>query len=235
MTATYTGMMDEIRKVFAKANGVQPALFSANSAGACPTCNGLGSIYTDVGYFDQIVTICESCEGSRYVDEVLDYRLRGANIAEVLAMSAVEAARFFTERPVLRTLTAMVDVGLGYLSLGQTLSTLSGGERQRLKLAMELGTAGKVYLLDEPTTGLHLQDVGVLIGLLDRLVDSGSTVVVIEHHPDVISQADWVVDLGPGAGSAGGSVVFTGTPADLVSSGTITGDCLRDHLQGRAD
>ena len=232
MTATYTGMMDEIRKVFAKANGVKPALFSANSAGACPTCNGLGSIYTDVGYFDQIVTVCESCEGSRYVDEVLGYRLRGLNIAEVLTLSATEAAAFFTEKAVRRTLTAMVDVGLGYLSLGQTLSTLSGGERQRLKLAMELGTAGKVYLLDEPTTGLHLQDVGVLVSLLDRLVDCGSTVVVIDHQPDVICQADWVVDLGPGAGTAGGTVVFTGTPADLVTSGTTTGNCLLDRLGG---
>ncbi len=230
MTATYTQMMDEIRKVFAKANGVAPALFSANSAGACPTCNGLGSIYTDVGYFDQIVTVCESCEGSRYVDEVLGYRLRGVNIAEVLAMSATEAAAFFSERSVQRTCTSMADVGLGYLSLGQTLSTLSGGERQRLKLAMELGTRGRVYLLDEPTTGLHLQDVEVLVGLLDRLVDGGSTVVVIEHHLDVVSQADWVIDLGPGAGSAGGTVVFAGTPRDLVGSGTTTGDCLRDHL-----
>jgi excinuclease UvrABC ATPase subunit len=232
MTATYTGMMDEIRKLFAKANGVKPALFSANSEGACLTCNGLGSIYTDVGFMDQIVTVCESCDGSRYVDEVLEYRLREANITDVLAMSATQAAEFFTEKAVRRTLTSMVDVGLGYLSLGQTLSTLSGGERQRLKLAMELGTSGKVYLLDEPTTGLHLGDVEVLVGLLDRLVDGGSTVVVIEHHLDVISQADWVIDMGPGAGSAGGAVVFEGTPLDLVTSGTTTGDCLREHLAG---
>jgi excinuclease ABC A subunit len=232
MTATYTGMMDEIRKLFAKANGVKPALFSANSEGACRTCNGLGSIYTDVGFMDQIVTVCESCDGSRYVDEVLEYRLRGANITDVLAMSAVRAADFFTEKAVRRTLTSMVDVGLGYLSLGQTLSTLSGGERQRLKLAMELGTSGRVYLLDEPTTGLHLGDVEVLVGLLDRLVDGGSTVVVIEHHLDVISQADWVIDLGPGAGSEGGCVVFEGPPDKLVRSGTTTGDCLREHLAG---
>ncbi len=230
MTATYTGVMDEIRKAFAKANGVKPALFSANSEGACPTCNGLGVIYTDLAFLDQIVTTCESCEGSRYVDAVLQLRLRGASIADVLAMSAVHAADFFTEKPIRSSLQAMVDVGLGYLSLGQTLRTLSGGERQRLKLAMELGRAGQVYLLDEPTTGLHLGDVEVLVGLLDRLVDGGSTVVVIEHHLDVISQADWVVDLGPGAGSDGGTVVFAGTPADLVRSGTTTGECLREHV-----
>ena len=230
MVSTYTGMMDEIRTLFAKANGVKPALFSANSEGACPTCNGLGSIYTDVGFMDQIVTLCESCEGSRYVDVVLDFTLRGRNIAEVLTLSAADAAEFFSEKKVRKSLISMVDVGLGYLSLGQTLSTLSGGERQRLKLAMELGTAGKVYLLDEPTTGLHLGDVEVLVGLLDRLVDGGSTVVVIEHHLDVISQADWVIDMGPGAGSDGGTVVFEGTPNDLVSSGTLTGECLRDHL-----
>ncbi|HEU0103326.1 MAG TPA: excinuclease ABC subunit UvrA [Mycobacteriales bacterium] len=230
MTATYTGIMDDVRKVFAKANGVKPALFSANSEGACPTCSGLGVIYTDLAFLDQIVTTCESCEGSRYVDEVLGYRLRGRSIAEVLAMSAGTAAEFFTETPIRSSLTAMVDVGLGYLSLGQTLNTLSGGERQRLKLAMELGKAGQVYLLDEPTTGLHLGDVEVLVGLLDRLVDGGSTVVAIEHHLDVISQADWVIDLGPGAGSDGGTVVFAGPPAELVDSGTITGQSLKAHL-----
>ncbi len=230
MTATYTGMMDEIRKAFAKANGVKPALFSANSEGACPTCNGLGVIYTDLAFLDQIVTTCESCEGTRYVDSVLEMRLRERNIAEVLSMSAVAACDFFTEKPIVGTLTSMVDVGLGYLSLGQTLNTLSGGERQRLKLAMELGNAGQVYLLDEPTTGLHLGDVEVLVGLLDRLVDGGSTVIVVEHHLDVISQADWVLDMGPGAGSDGGTVVFEGTPTDLVGSGTTTGLSLRDHL-----
>lgn len=230
MTATYTGVMDEVRKVFAKANGVKPALFSANSEGACPTCSGLGVIYTDLAFLDTVVTPCESCEGSRYLDTVLQYRLRGLNIAEVLQMPALTAADFFTERPIRGVLTSMVDVGLGYLSLGQTLSTLSGGERQRLKLAMELGKAGQVYLLDEPTTGLHLGDVEVLVGLLDRLVDGGSTVVVIEHHRDVISQADWVIDMGPGAGSAGGSVVFTGMPSELASSGTITGQSLAAHL-----
>jgi excinuclease UvrABC ATPase subunit len=232
MTATYTGVMDEVRKAFAKANGVKPALFSANSEGACPTCSGLGVIYTDLAFLDTMVTPCESCEGSRYVDAVLEYRLRDRTIAEVLSMSVLTAADFFTERPIRSVLTAMIDVGLGYLSLGQTLSTLSGGERQRLKLAMELGKAGQVYLLDEPTTGLHLGDVEVLVALLDRLVDGGSTVVVIEHHLDVISQADWVIDLGPGAGSDGGAVVFEGPPAGLAASGTITGDSLRRHLGG---
>ncbi len=232
MTATYTGVMDEVRKAFAKANGVKPALFSANSEGACPSCNGLGVIVTDLAFLDQIVTTCESCEGSRYVDDVLALHLRGRSIADVLALSAAEAAEFFTEKPIRATLTAMVDVGLGYLSLGQTLNTLSGGERQRLRLAMELGTTGQVYLLDEPTTGLHLSDVEVLVGLLDRLVDGGSTVVVVEHHLDVVSQADWVVDMGPGAGSAGGTVVFEGTPADLAASSTTTGEALRAHLAG---
>jgi excinuclease UvrABC ATPase subunit len=230
MTATYTGVMDEVRKAFAKANGVKPALFSANSEGACPTCSGLGVIYTDLAFLDTMVTPCESCEGSRYVDAVLEYRLRDRNIAEVLSMSVVTAAAFFTEQQIRSVLTAMIDVGLGYLSLGQTLSTLSGGERQRLKLAMELGKAGQVYLLDEPTTGLHLGDVEVLVALLDRLVDGGSTVVVIEHHLDVISQADWVIDLGPGAGSEGGTVVFQGPPSELAGSGTITGQSLTTHL-----
>lgn len=230
MTATYTGVMDEIRKLFAKANGVKPALFSANSAGACGDCNGLGVIYTDLAFMEQMATPCESCEGSRYTDEVLAMPLRGQSIADVLAMSAGAAAEFFTERVARTTLASMVDVGLGYLSLGQTLNTLSGGERQRLKLAMQLGTNGQVFLLDEPTTGLHLGDVEVLVGLLDRLVDGGSTVVVVEHHLDVVSQADWVIDLGPGAGSSGGAVVFEGTPADLARSGSTTGDCLRDHL-----
>ena len=234
MTATYTGVMDEVRKAFAKANGVKPALFSANSEGACRTCSGLGVIYTDLAFLDTMVTPCESCEGSRYLDAVLQYRLRDRNIAEVLQMSALTAAEFFTEKPIRGVLTSMLDVGLGYLSLGQTLSTLSGGERQRLKLAMELGKAGQVYLLDEPTTGLHLSDVEVLVGLLDRLVNGGSTVVVIEHHLDVISQADWVIDMGPGAGSAGGSVVFTGMPSELASSGTITGQSLKAHQASSA-
>jgi excinuclease UvrABC ATPase subunit len=224
--------MDEVRKAFAKANGVKPALFSANSEGACPTCSGLGVIYTDLAFLDTMVTPCESCEGSRYVDQVLEYRLRGRTIAEVLSMSVTTAADFFTEQPIRSVLTAMIDVGLGYLSLGQTLSTLSGGERQRLKLAMELGKAGQVYLLDEPTTGLHLGDVEVLVALLDRLVDGGSTVVVIEHHLDVVSQADWVIDMGPGAGSQGGTVVHEGPPAALMTSGTVTGDSLRRHLAG---
>lgn len=229
--ATYTGVMDEVRKVFAKANGVKPALFSANSEGACPECKGLGVIYTELAFLDTIATTCEECGGSRYTPAVLAHTLRGANVADVLALSAEAACDFFTERPVLKVVRSMVDVGLGYLTLGQTLTTLSGGERQRLKLAMELGTKGSVYLLDEPTTGLHLGDIATLMGLLDRLVDGGSTVVVIEHHLDVVSQADWVIDMGPGAGHDGGTVVFEGTPTDLVRAGTLTGDCLAEHVR----
>ena len=224
---TYTGIGDPIRKAFASANGVKPALFSANSEGACPECKGLGLIYTDLAFMAGVVSVCEVCEGRRFTDEVLGYRLRGKNIAEVLDLSVEEAAAFFTEKPARVMLDRLVDVGLGYITLGQMLNTLSGGERQRMKLAIEMSGDTPVYVLDEPTSGLHMHDVDNLIGLLDRLVDSGRTVIVIEHNLDVIARADWVIDLGPGAGHDGGKVVFSGPPAELVTaSGSLTGEHL---------
>jgi excinuclease UvrABC ATPase subunit len=223
-TATYTGILDNVRKAFAKANGVDAALFSANSKGACPDCNGLGVIFTDLAHLDPMVTVCETCEGRRFLPEVLEHHLRGRSIAEVYEMSVGDAASFFTEPAIAKILKGLDDVGLGYLTLGQPLSTLSGGERQRLKLAAELGKKGNIYVLDEPTTGLHMNDVDTLIGLFDRLVDAGSTVIVIEHNLDVISRADWVIDLGPGAGHDGGTVQFEGVPADLAKTEkTLTG------------
>jgi excinuclease ABC A subunit len=222
--ATYTGILDPIRTAFAKANGVKPALFSANSEGACPNCNGLGKTYTSLGFMADVVSICEVCEGRRYTDEVLQYRLRGRNIVEAMAMSVDEAREFFTERPVRVMLDRLADVGLGYVSLGQELDTLSGGERQRLKLAIEMSTDTEVYVLDEPTTGLHMQDVDNLVGLLDRLVDSGRSVIVIEHNLDVVARADWVIDLGPGGGHDGGRIIFEGPPGELVrAKGSLTG------------
>ena len=230
--ATYTGILEPIRKAFASANGVKPALFSANSEGACPECKGLGLIYTDLAFMAGVVSVCEVCEGRRFTDEVLEYRLRGRNISEVLGMSVEEAAAFFTEKPVRVMLDRLADVGLGYISLGQMLNTLSGGERQRLKLAIEIAGHAEVYVLDEPTSGLHMSDVDNLIGLLDRLVDSGRTVIVIEHNLDVVARADWVIDLGPGAGHDGGRVVFEGPPADLVrAAGSLTGEHLRRRLE----
>lgn len=230
-TATYTGILDPIRKAFASANKVSAALFSANSKGACPDCKGLGLIYTDLAHLDTVTTVCESCEGRRFTDEVLGYTLRGRNIADVLRLSIVEAAEFFTESAIRRTLRALNDVGLGYVTLGQPLSTLSGGERQRLKLAGELGSTSQIYILDEPTTGLHMNDVDTLIGLLDRLVDGGSTVIVIEHNLDVVSRADWVIDIGPGAGHDGGTVVFEGPPMDLTADDrSVTGRYLARRL-----
>ncbi|HKG55764.1 MAG TPA: excinuclease ABC subunit UvrA [Candidatus Limnocylindrales bacterium] len=230
--ATYTGIMDAIRTAFAKANGVKPALFSANSDGACPNCNGLGKTYTSLGFMAEVVSICEVCEGRRFTDEVLEHRLRGRNIVEVLAMPVEEARTFFTERPVRVMLDRLADVGLGYVSLGQELDTLSGGERQRLKLAIEMSGATEVYVLDEPTTGLHMQDVDNLIGLLDRLVESGKTVIVVEHNLDVVARADWVIDLGPGAGHDGGTVVFEGPPAELLrSAASLTGLHLRRRME----
>jgi excinuclease UvrABC ATPase subunit len=227
---TYTGIGEPIRKAFAKANGVKPALFSANSEGACPGCNGLGLIYTDLAFMYGVVSICEVCEGRRYTDAVLEYRLRGKSIVDVLGMSVADALEFFTEKPVRVMLDRLADVGLGYVSLGQMLNTLSAGERQRLKLAIEMSGDADVYVLDEPTSGLHMNDVDNLIGLLDRLVDDGRTVIVIEHNLDVVARADWVIDLGPGAGHDGGSVVFEGPPAELVRSrGSLTGE----HLQRR--
>jgi excinuclease UvrABC ATPase subunit len=233
--ATYTGILDPIRTAFAKANGVKPALFSANSEGACPACNGLGKIYTSLGFMAEVVSVCEVCEGRRFTDEVLHYKLRGKNIVEVLAMPVEEAAGFFTEKPVKVMLDRLADVGLGYISLGQELDTLSGGERQRLKLAIEMSNETEVYVLDEPTTGLHMQDVENLVRLLDRLVDSGRTVIVIEHNLDVVARADWVIDMGPGAGHDGGRVIFEGTPADLIgANGSLTGEYLRRRLEGAA-
>jgi excinuclease UvrABC ATPase subunit len=230
--ATYTGILDPIRTAFAKANGVKPALFSANSEGACPNCNGLGKTYTSLGFMAEVVSICEVCEGRRYTDDVLEYRLRGRNIVEALAMPVEEAREFFTEKPVRVMLDRLADVGLGYISLGQELDTLSGGERQRLKLAIEMSSDTEVYVLDEPTTGLHMQDVDNLINLLDRLVESGRTVIVIEHNLDVVARADWVIDLGPGAGHDGGTVVFEGTPADLVrTKRSLTGQHLGRRLE----
>ncbi|SET11926.1 ATP-binding cassette domain-containing protein [Geodermatophilus poikilotrophus] len=236
--ATYTGLLDPIRKAFAKANGVKPALFSANSEGACPTCNGAGVVYTELGVMATVESTCETCEGKRFQATVLDHHLGGRDISEVLAMSVTEAEEFFGEGEA-RTpaahaiLDRLVDVGLGYLTIGQPLTTLSGGERQRLKLATRMAEKGGVYVLDEPTTGLHLADVEQLLGLLDRLVDSGKSVLVIEHHQAVMAHADWIIDLGPGAGHDGGRVVFEGTPADLVAArSTLTGEHLAAYVGG---
>ncbi|HTH90087.1 ATP-binding cassette domain-containing protein, partial [Mycobacterium sp.] len=253
--ATYTGLLDPIRNAFAKANGVKPALFSANSEGACPTCNGNGVIYTDLAMMAGVTTVCEDCEGRRFQASVLNYRLPstslragpstplragGLNIAEVLDLSVEDAADFFGEgkaqTPAAHAiLQRMADVGLGYLRLGQPLTTLSGGERQRLKLATHMGADGGVYVLDEPTTGLHLADLEQLLGLLDRLVDSGKSVIVIEHHQSVMAHADWIIDLGPGAGHDGGRIVFEGTPADLVAArSTLTGEHLAAFVGSKA-
>ncbi|MFI9597429.1 ATP-binding cassette domain-containing protein [Nonomuraea sp. NPDC052265] len=235
--ATYTGLLDPIRKAFAKANGVKPALFSANSEGACPNCNGAGVIYTDLGVMAGVATVCDECEGRRFQAEVLEYRLGGRDISEVLAMPVTEAEEFFgageARTPAAHAILGrLADVGLGYLSLGQPLTTLSGGERQRLKLATQMAEkSGSVYVLDEPTTGLHLADVEQLLGLLDRLVDGGKSVIVIEHHQAVMAHADWIIDLGPGAGHDGGRVVFEGTPADLVAArSTLTGEHLAAYV-----
>jgi excinuclease UvrABC ATPase subunit len=236
--ATYTGLLDPIRKAFAKENGVKPALFSSNSEGACPTCNGAGVIYTDLGPMATVESTCEECEGKRFQAAVLEYTLGGRNIAEVLAMPVEEAVEFFGEGDARtpaahKILERLADVGLGYLTLGQPLTTLSGGERQRLKLAAQMADKGEVYVLDEPTTGLHLADVDQLLGLLDRLVDSGFSVIVIEHHQAVMAHADWIIDLGPGAGHDGGRVVFEGPPADLVAAAsTLTGQHLADYVSG---
>ena len=234
--ATYTGLLDPIRNAFAKANGVQAALFSANSEGACPNCNGAGVIYTDLAMMAGVATTCEECEGKRFQASVLDYHLGGRDISEVLAMSVTEAEEFFgagqARTPAAHAiLERLADVGLGYLSLGQPLTTLSGGERQRLKLATHMAEKGDVYVLDEPTTGLHLADVEQLLGLLDRLVDSGKSVIVISHHQAVMAHADWIIDLGPGAGHDGGRIVFEGTPAELVAArSTLTGEHLAAYI-----
>jgi len=234
--ATYTGLLDPIRKAFATANGVKPAPFSANSEGACPTCNGAGVIYTDLGVMATVESPCEECEGKRFQASVLEYTLGARNIADVLAMSVIEAEEFFdageARTPAAhKILDRLTDVGLGYLTLGQPLTTLSGGERQRLKLAIHMAEKGSIYVLDEPTTGLHLADVEHLLGLLDRLVDAGKSVIVIEHHQAVMAHADWIIDLGPGAGHDGGRIVFEGTPADLVAArSTLTGEHLAAYV-----
>jgi excinuclease UvrABC ATPase subunit len=234
--ATYTGLLEPIRKAFAKANGVKPALFSANSEGACPTCNGAGLIFTELGFMETVTTTCEECGGKGFQAAVLQYTLGGRDITEVLAMPVEEAAAFFAEGAAKtpaahQILRGLGDVGLGYLTIGQPLTTLSGGERQRLKLAMRLAEEGGTYILDEPTSGLHLADVTQLLGLLDRLVDDGKTVIVIEHHQAVMAHADWIIDLGPGAGHDGGRVVFQGTPAELVAArSTVTGEHLAAYV-----
>jgi excinuclease UvrABC ATPase subunit len=234
--ATYTGLLEPIRKAFAKANGVKPALFSSNSEGACPVCNGAGVIYTDLAMMAGVATTCEECGGKRFDASVLEYHLGGRDISQVLAMPVAEALAFFSggeaQLPAARAiLERLADVGLGYLTIGQPLTTLSGGERQRLKLATHMGEKGGVYILDEPTSGLHLADVEQLLGLLDRLVDSGKSVIVIEHHQAVMAHADWIIDLGPGAGHDGGQIVFEGTPAGLVADrSTLTGEHLAAYV-----
>jgi len=235
--ATYTGLLDPIRKAFAKANGVKPALFSANSEGACPNCNGAGVVYTELTIMASVASTCEECEGKRFDASVLEYKLGGRDISEVLAMPVAEATEFFGGAgdaklpPAHKILERLGDVGLGYISLGQPLTTLSGGERQRLKLSTYMGQDGGIYVLDEPTVGLHLADVEQLLGLLDRLVDAGKSVIVIEHHQAVMAHADWIIDLGPGAGHDGGRVVFEGTPADLVAGrATLTGEHLAAYV-----
>ena len=234
--ATYTGLLDPIRKAFAKANGVKPSLFSSNSEGACPTCNGAGVIYTDLGVMATVETTCEECDGKRFQASVLEYTFGGRDISEVLAMPVTEAEAFFGDGEARtpaahKVLDRLADVGLGYLTLGQPLTTLSGGERQRLKLASQMGEKGDVLVLDEPTTGLHLADVEQLLGLLDRLVDAGRSVIVIEHHQAVMAHADRIIDLGPGAGHDGGRIVYEGTPADLVAArSTLTGEHLAAYV-----
>jgi len=234
--ATYTGLLDPVRKAFGKANGVKPALFSANSEGACPTCNGAGVVYTDLAMMADVAAPCEDCDGKRFEASVLEYKLGGRDISEVLAMSVAEAMEFFgageARTPAAHAILGRLDdVGLGYLTLGQPLPTLSGGERQRLKLATHLGDKGGTYVLDEPTTGLHLADVERLLGLLDKLVDAGKSVIVIAHHQAVMAHADWIIDLGPGAGRDGGRIVFEGTPAELVATrATLTGEHLAEYV-----
>jgi excinuclease UvrABC ATPase subunit len=220
--------MDEIRKQFAKANDVNPSLFSFNSKGACPNCQGLGFIYTDLAFMDPIRTPCEICEGKRFNDEVLGYQLRGKNINDVLEMPMREAFDFFQKTKLKSQLEKLVDVGLDYLKLGQPLNTLSGGECQRVKLAQELNKKGSIYIMDEPTTGLHMSDVGRLLDIMNRLVDTGNSVIVIEHNVDVIKNADWIIDMGPEAGHLGGEVVFEGTPEQIIhAERSLTGQYLR--------
>ncbi|MEU6990950.1 excinuclease ABC subunit UvrA [Streptomyces sp. NPDC046465] len=232
-TATYTGLLDPIRKLFAKANNVSASLFSANSKGACPNCQGLGVLYTDLAFLETLKSVCEVCQGRRFSDEVLGHRLRGRSISDVLAMTAAEAAEFFTEPKLRQVLGALTEVGLDYVGLGQPLSTLSGGECQRLKLAADLHRVGSVYVMDEPTTGLHMYDTHRLLGIIERIVDQGNTVIVIEHNLDIVKRADWIIDLGPEGGSGGGRILFEGTPADLLKTpGSYTAEYLGRDLSG---
>ena len=234
--ATYLGVFDTIRRLFAQANAKSASLFSSNSAGACPVCKGLGEIRLDLAFMDAVTSVCEACKGRRFTDEVLALRLRGKNVDEVLRLTAEEGVTFFArEDEICRALERAVEVGLGYMTLGQPLSTLSGGERQRVKLATELGKAGKTYVLDEPTTGLHMSDVDRLIDLMDRLVDAGNSVIVIEHNLAVIARADWIIDMGPGAGRAGGTIVSQGPPAKVMHDpASVTGSFLRKQAMRRA-
>jgi excinuclease ABC A subunit len=226
--ATYTGIMDDVRKAFASANKVNQGLFSFNSKGACENCQGLGVIYMDLSFLDSVKLPCDVCGGKRFKEEVLEYKLNGKSIADVLGMTVEQALDFFTIKEVVRKLQAMSDVGLTYITLGQPLSTLSGGECQRIKLASELHKNGSIYVMDEPTTGLHMSDIGALMGIMNRLVDAGNTVIVIEHNLDVISQADWIIDMGPDGGSRGGQVVFEGTPDRIIhAENSITGKYLK--------
>lgn len=229
--ATFTGIFDIIRKLFAKRNGVSASLFSFNSQGACPVCKGLGATYTDLAFMDTIVTVCEECHGNRYTDEVLAYQLRGKNIAAVLKMTVTEALEFFEEKQIVTVLKRLSDVGITYVSLGQPLSTLSGGELQRIKLASELENGGQIYVLDEPSTGLHMADINQLIRVMNRLVERNSTLIVIEHNLDIICQADWIIDIGPYAGQNGGKIMFTGLPKDLINCpDSLTGKHLKKYI-----
>ncbi len=228
--ATYTGIMDDVRKVFAAANGVSPSLFSFNSKGACENCQGLGVIYTNLAFLDEVKTPCEVCGGKRFKDEVLAYKFNGKSISDVLEMSVQQALEYFDVKEIVHKLKAMSDVGLHYLTLGQPLSTLSGGECQRIKLASELHKKGSIYVMDEPTTGLHMSDIGHLLEIMNRLVDTGNTVIVIEHNLDVIKNADWIIDMGPEGGNKGGKVIFEGTPKELISAKhSLTGTYLRNR------
>ncbi|MCR2043031.1 ATP-binding cassette domain-containing protein [Anaerosalibacter massiliensis] len=230
--ATFTGMFDIIRRLFSKANNVKPALFSFNSQGACPNCKGLGVTYTDLAFMDTVVNVCEVCQGNRFIDEALSYKLHGKNISEVLNMTVDEALDFFHEKEISTVLKRLADVGITYITLGQPLNTLSGGELQRIKLADELESNGNIYVLDEPTTGLHMSDISQLLKILDRLVEQGSTVIVIEHNLDVISQADWIIDLGPFAGQNGGRIMFEGLPKDLINcNSSITAQYLKKYIK----
>jgi len=229
--ATFVEIFDIIRALFSKENHVKPALFSFNSQGACPNCKGLGVTYTDLAFMDTVVTVCEVCQGKRFTDEVLEYKLRGKNINEILSMTIDEALDFFYEKEIAAVLKRLTNVGITYITLGQQLNTLSGGELQRVKLASELESRGNIYVLDEPTTGLHMSDISQLLKILNRLVDQGSTVIIIEHNLDVISQADWIIDLGPFAGQNGGSIMFEGTPKDLVNCKSITGQYLKKYIK----